>query len=310
MWIFRRPVRAPAEVMRAAPGDGVGMQEATTSWGRRWWLAFTVPIVLIGAASALLGLLLDSAYEHETADWVLQAHAQDAIDLALGFPLLAIAAWFVARGSLVATFVWLGALLNLMYAYVIYAVAVHFGPLFLPYVATLSLASWAFIGGVGALDREAIVARFDRARPARWTAALLVGVAAVFALLWLAQIVPATLQGELPQELVDTGLVTNPVHVLDLGFFLPITLLTGVWLWRDADRAWRLAPILLTAMPLIGAGILAIMAFDYADGNHAVVAPASAIALLTALQVAALLRICARIRRPEVRAGTLDEQEV
>jgi hypothetical protein len=45
------------------------------------------------------------------------------------------------KGSQRAGPVWLGSLLYLVYAYVVYSMAVHFSALFLVYVATLRVAS-------------------------------------------------------------------------------------------------------------------------------------------------------------------------
>jgi hypothetical protein len=66
--------------------------------------------------------------------------------------------------------------------------------------------------------------------------AALAGVAAALAVLfgiaWLSQIAAAALSGALPAELAAIGSATNPIYVLDLGFVLPLALLTAVGLAR------------------------------------------------------------------------------
>jgi len=57
---------------------------------------------------------------------------------------------------------------------------------------------------------------------------------------------------------VENGLLTNPVHVLDLGLYLPAMLLTAVFLWRGRLPGYLLALPLLVFSALTGIGILAI----------------------------------------------------
>jgi hypothetical protein len=81
-------------------------------------------------------------------------------------------------------------------------------------------------------------------------------VAILFALLWLSEDVPALLNGVRPQSVIDMNLPTNPVHVLDLGFFLPAVLLSAVWLLRQVPLAYTLAPAFIVFLVLTGIPIL------------------------------------------------------
>lgn len=60
------------------------------------------------------------------------------------------------------------------------------------------------------------------------TGAYLVGVAGLFASLWLGQIAAALPAGRPPVDVIDAGLPANPVYALDLAFFLPLAALAGV----------------------------------------------------------------------------------
>jgi len=61
-------------------------------------------------------------------------------------------------------------------------------------------------------------------------------------LLWLSEDVPALLAGGVPQSVRDMALPTNPVHVLDLAFFLPAVITIGVQLLRRRPFAFTVAP--------------------------------------------------------------------
>jgi hypothetical protein len=204
----------------------------------------------------VVALSVDRIYENLTDVFLPQALAQDIVDLALVAPLLVVAAALALRGSLRAYLLWLGALTFTVYNYVIYVVAIDFGPLFLLWVAVLGLALFCLIGGVGAADYAAVKARFAHPRAIKVTAWVLIVVAGLFALLWLSEDVPALLSGETPQSIADMDVLTNPVHVLDLAFFLPAAVLVGVWLLRGRPFAYVAAPALVVFLILTGVPII------------------------------------------------------
>ena len=67
---------------------------------------------------------------------------------------------------------------------------------------------------------------------------------------------PALLSDETPKSVADMAVLTNPVHVLDLGFFLPAAVLVGVGLLRGRPFAYVAAPALVVFLILTGVPIL------------------------------------------------------
>jgi hypothetical protein len=67
-------------------------------------------------------------------------------------------------------------------------------------------------------------AAFDLGVPRRAAGAWLVMLGAAFAALWLRQVLPALREGTDPEGSAELGLLTNPVHVLDLSFLCPLML--------------------------------------------------------------------------------------
>jgi hypothetical protein len=101
------------------------------------------------------------------------------------------------------------------------------------------------------------------------------------------------IDGSPSAELEDTGLFTNPVHVLDLAFFLPASMLAGVLLRRG--RAWgaRLAPVMLTAMASISLGIVSLTVVNAVrdlDSSPVVAVVVGALGVTQAVTAWALLR--------------------
>lgn len=219
------------------------------------WLSVLVAILVLLASGA--GLLLTSTYSRETTPWAIQAVAQDSANL-VSVAVLLIAAYFVSKGSVKAFLIWLGALLTLLYAYAIYAFAAHFNSLFLVYVAIIGLAFYTFLSCVLSLEPEGLQPHFVAVTKAKAVSIYLLLVAVLFALLWLSQDIPAMLAGKAPQSVTANGLLTNPVHVLDLGLYLPAMIITAVLLRRRKFLGYLFAIPLLMFSILTGIGIVAI----------------------------------------------------
>jgi hypothetical protein len=263
----------------------VGVKERTMTLiptGRTpWWLWLSVPIAVLGTLASLSGIFVDRIYQHETASWQTQAVGQDIANLAV-LTLLLVFGYAAAHGSTPAVLVWTGLVVATAYSYTIYAFAVHFGPLFLLYVAVLGMSLWALIGGLSSLDPVRLVV--TEPRLVGFVSSLLLGIAGVFALLWVAQDLPAMFSGTSSQELRDTGLPTNPVHVLDLALFLPASALAGILLRRGRPWGFVLAPVMLTAMAAISAGIVALSVVDATKGNTSSLVVATVIGLVGVVQ--------------------------
>jgi hypothetical protein len=152
-----------------------------------------------------------------------------------------------ARGSLRAYLAWSGLLAYSAYTYAVYAFATHFGPLFLLHVAILGLSVYALIGSLTSVDAGRVKAAFRETTPVKQTAWVLNTLVLLFCGLWLSSDIPATIRNVPSQELRDAGVLTNPVHVLDLAVFIPALALTGVFLLRGRALGFVLAPVLLVA---------------------------------------------------------------
>ena len=222
---------------------------------RTLWL--TLIIVLLVLIASIAGLALKSTYARETTPWANQAKGQDIANL-VSIVVLVIAIYFMNQRSFKAFLVWFGTLLTLLYSYVIYAFAAHFNSLFLVYVAIVGLCFYAFFSSILELQPERLQSHFVAVTRYRAVSIFLLLVAILFALLWLSQDVPAIVAGKVPQSVAEIGLLTNPVHVLDLGFYLPGMLITAILLWRRQFLGFFFAIPFLVFSILTGIGIIAI----------------------------------------------------
>lgn len=228
-------------------------------------------MVLVVLLVSGTGLFHPAIYARETANWAAQAVAQDLVNVVVFVPAMALAAWAAARGSRSGFVLWFGLALYAAYSFAIYAFAVHFNALFVAYCAAFGLSLYACLYALVMATRTAWA--FTDAMPRRAAGVYLLVVAVLFALLWLEDIVPAALSGSVPKTVAEAGLMTNPVHVIDLSTILPAFALTGVMLLRRDPRAVILAPALLVFGAVMGMSIIVLMLWMAATGVAALEPP-------------------------------------
>ncbi|USQ75638.1 hypothetical protein [Ornithinimicrobium cryptoxanthini] len=256
---------------------------ATRAWTGP--LAWSGLIALLVVACSIAGLVDPRVYAQETQNWTLQAQGQDIGNLLAGLVLVVTAIRY-RRGSTRAGLLWLGTLLYLIYAFTIYAMAIHLNYLFLLYVAVLGLSSWAVVTHVGPVRRGALSYPTGRVRTvAAWT---LIVTGVLFAALWLSELVPALVTGQPPASLTEAGLWVNPIHVIDLALVLPAFIATGVAALRQhqAGLFW-LGPWLAFSV-LMGSSIIAAMLLMTGAGES----DAVPVAVMVSIVVLASLAAC------------------
>lgn len=260
------------------------------------WVWLSIAAGALAAAGSVAALALPRVYARLTPAFLPQALAQDVANVAVAAPALLVLAALTLRGSTRARLLWLGVLTFTVYNYVIYAFSIPFGPLFLPWVAVLGASLFALVGGLASLNADAVAADFADRRAVVATALALIGTALLFGLLWLAEDVPALLAGRAPASLADLALPTNPVHVLDLGFFLPAAVGTGIALLRRRPLAHALAPAFIVFLVLTGVPILLTPVVQAARGGTPAWGVWAPIGTLTVLLLALLAWLMATLR--------------
>jgi hypothetical protein len=236
------------------------------------WLSF--PLAVLVAVAAWAGLFWSPVYAQETPIWAAEGKGGDAVTLVFIVPILLVSTILALRKSIPAQLVWMGTLIFLLYNFAIYAMAVHFNSLFLVYCGAWGLSFYALLGSLPSLSPAEIAGTYGPRAPVKTMAAVLFLIAVVFVAQWLREIIPALLSGHVPKSITDAGLITQPVHVLDLSFVLPGLVITAILLLRRKPVAFILAPVLMffvilmlvAVAGMIGALIFKGLATDYAVG--------------------------------------------
>jgi hypothetical protein len=248
-----------------------------------WSLVISVPVTL----ASVLGLVESSVYEEETKNWATQAKGQDLGNL-LAVVTLLLSGHGYNNGSHRAALIWLGSLFYLVYAYVVYSMAVHFDQLFLVYVAVLGLSAYAVMFSVARLRITDVA--YPAPREGRFAGCTAVAIGVLFGALWLSELVPATLSGEVPPSVLEAGLWVNPVHVIDLAILLPALVIVGVQtLRRRPEGQFFVAPLLVFSV-LMGTSIVSAMVVMTVDGFDDTLPPLVMVTLVVLVSLVAAWR--------------------
>jgi hypothetical protein len=279
---------------------------------RSFVLWIGVPLCIALAVTGLQ-VFWPGIYWRETRLGAAGAFASDLIDLSLVLPVLTVAAVLAVRGSLRALLVWAGTLGFLVYNFLIYAFEVRFNAMFLAYCAVLGLSFYGLIGlrEFLAPDEAAKRCAFDvtrqrapgRGAPRRTTAVAFLVVAVFAAFGEVKEIVTATYAGQTPPS-ITPGQATNPIHVLDLCFLLPVVATAAILLLRRKAIGFTLAPPLLVTMILISLEVLTIMAVFARRGLPIALEPVISFGVCATFLTVLLVWFLRSARRAAPQAGT------
>ncbi len=208
-------------------------------------LYFSIPTAALVITASLCGFLCGNIYSHETSAWVAQAIGQDLVNVAVIVPTILVSAFLLRSGKRAALLVWLGTMMYTAYTFVIYSFSVHFNPLFLVYCWALGLSAYAFITVVVKSGAAPVKEWFDEARGEYLVSTVVLLAGVLFYLLWLKEDLPAMLGNRTPDNLQASGLMTNPVHVLDYSLILPGFIVSSILLMKKHAIGYLLAPVFL-----------------------------------------------------------------
>jgi hypothetical protein len=222
-------------------------------------IALIISLALLIAVTCSVSLFTDEFYAKETLNWKVQALFQDGFNLFVIVPLLVLSLIGVLSGNNSWMWTWGGTLLYLIYTYVIYCFDVHYNSLFLGYCLILGLSFYSFVLFLYGQFRSSLFFDPQGSRSSNVTGIYFIFIAMVFAFLWLAENIRAVIQGTPPASLLESGLTTNPVHIIDLSVILPAILITGILILRKNAIGFLLTMPFLIFFILMDATICGIM---------------------------------------------------
>ena len=173
--------------------------------------AYRVSSVLASVAllTAAVSFLAWGVFQRDVPMTVGNTRGTALTMLVIAVPLLVASMILSSRGSLRARFVWMGSLAYIAYNAVMFCFALQYNSFFLLFVALLGLSFWALVTLASQFDPVVVSAGVAGVR-ARTVAVYLLVCLVLFAVMWLRDIVPATVDNVLPGSFEGTGLTQNP----------------------------------------------------------------------------------------------------
>lgn len=231
----------------------------------RWEIGATIAILALSVLSSFLGLFVDGHYA-DPAEGLLRVYAQDAVVLVVGVPVLAIGLWLALRGSNRGRLVWLGGLAYMVYMWVHYAFVLAYNDFFLGYVALVGLSTLTLVSGLLSTDATTFQRALNDSLPERVYGGFLAIAAVGLATLWLSDIVPAMLAGEIPSGIVQLGPEAALTYVLDLAILVPALAISAAWLLQGRPWGYVTAGVMLVFTALLAPTLTAITVVDLVEG--------------------------------------------
>ena len=182
-------------------------------------------------------------YRYDSVSTAVQAIAQDKVTLFLGIPLLTVSLFLSRKGLLKGRLLLAGTLGYFLYTYASYSFLSMYNPLFLIYVMLLSVSFFAFTLTMMSFDMEKLGLCFNRKLPVKFLGGFLLFVATAIAAMWLGRIVPPLMNGTVPAELEHY--TTLVIQALDLGFVVPVAILSGALVIRRNAFGYLLASVVM-----------------------------------------------------------------
>jgi len=224
-------------------------------------LILSLPLSLLIMVVSCCGVFIEETYIREVKYYAVQGIGQDIVNLFIVVPLLIIASLKYTK-SKSAMLIWSGVILYLIYSYAIYCFSMHFNFLFLVYCLILGLSFYSFIYFVFSQIYK-IKIDIKNYAVTKTVSVFLIILSILFYFLWLLEIIPAIIKNEIPKSILENGVLTNPVHVLDISIFLPAFIITAIMLMKKKEIGYLLTPSMLVFGILMSIAIIGMVIVMY-----------------------------------------------
>lgn len=210
-------------------------------------LSFYLSIIIIILAIVVSagGLFIGDLYQDN--DFTKLAwFGNDLVTLFVAVPMMIISLLFSIRNSDKAKLIWMGSLWYMVYNYIFYLYGSAFNRFFLLYVALFTLSTYALIFALIKVDSKEISKKFNSKTPIKWISGYMIFFALLLGILWTVMSLSSIINGELPDQVIDTNHPTAVIFATDLSFLIPAIIVSAVLLWKRKSWGYVLAPIVLT----------------------------------------------------------------
>jgi hypothetical protein len=182
-------------------------------------------------------------YKFDSVSTAAQGRASDFITLFVAVPLLIASLILTQKGSLRGALMLAGTLGYFLYTYTSYTFLWMYNPLFIVYVALMSMSFFAFVLCFMGIRSDKISTAFKKTLPVKFLGWFQLFIGFMIGMLWIGKIAPTITGQEIPQGLEHY--TTLVIQGMDLGFVVPAAFLSGILLIKRRPLGYLLSSILI-----------------------------------------------------------------
>ena len=207
-------------------------------------------------------------YYKDSVSGASQVKAQDIVTLVIGIPLLLISLLLSNKNSLKAKLLLTGTIGYFLYTYTSYSFLLMYNKFFLIYVALMSLSFFCFIINITSSELKELEKHFKPNFPKNYIGIFTIFIGVFVGLLWFGRILPSLEKA--PDELEHY--TTLVIQAMDLGFIVPVALLSGILLLKNKSLGYLLSSvIIIKGTTLLLAIVLMIIFMIFSEVNVSIV---------------------------------------
>jgi hypothetical protein len=236
-------------------------------------------------------------YQNDSVAMAVQARAQDFVTLFLGIPLLLLSMYLSRKNSLKGRLLLTGTLGYFLYTYAVYTFVAMYNPLFLVFVALMSLSFFAFMLAMMSFDVNALSEVFSIKLPVIFVGSVLLFLSAAVGLMWFGKIVPPLLNGTTPLGLEHY--TTLVIQGIDLGIVIPVSVLGAILLIKRKPFGFLLSSVLMVKMITLLSALTAMIIGQAKAGIHMGIGEMMIFPMFNILAIYCLFLILKNIRNSE-----------
>ncbi|CQR45986.1 hypothetical protein BN1058_00229 [Paraliobacillus sp. PM-2] len=214
-----------------------------------------------GETVELLGAGL---YQYDSVSIASQAIAQDFITLLFGIPLLLVSLLLIKKNSFKGRLLLTGTLGYFLYTYTSYTFLAQYNGFFILYVLLMSTSFFAFTLSFMSIKPRELAQICDKAMPTRLIGGFIIGFCVIILFLWMGMIVPPLIEGISPTSLQHY--TTLPIQALDLGFIIPIGILSGILFIRKRPLGYLIGTVILIKCFTLSSAVTAMVIMQVLEG--------------------------------------------
>ena len=180
-------------------------------------------------------------YYNDSISMAAQARAQDLVTLVIGIPFLLISNILSNKKSIKGKLILQGIIGYFLYTYTSYSFLAMYNKFFLIYVSLMSISFYAFIINFNSDELKNLKSHFNDKFPGKFIGIFSIFMGLGICLLWLGMIIPAI--GRVPPVLEHY--TTLSIQALDLGFIVPVAIISRVLLINKKSMGYLLTSIII-----------------------------------------------------------------